>query len=211
MEGIIFLKGFILGISISAPLGPMGVLCIQRTMNRGIVPGLMSGLGIAIADTFYAIVAGFGLTFISDILTENQLYIRAGGSLVLLYLGYRIFVTNPAIELRKQMRNKKNNSLLSDFLSTFFITASNPLTIIFFGVVFASLSLVDDQSSHYTTTLLVVSIFLGAALWWGSLSWFINRFRSLIKLRNLWWINKITGVLIVLLGIGTMASIFFMR
>lgn len=202
------LNGLVVGITVSLPLGPMGILCIQRTMNKGVKSGIVSGLGIAVGDTLYAIIAGFGISFIMDFLDAQHLIIRFIGGLFLIYLGYKIFVTNPGKELRKQRRKRYNP--ISDFFSVFFLTLSNPITIIFFGGVFAGFGLVEKDASVYHTIMLVVGVFFGAMLWWGLLALIVNIFRHKIRLRNLWWINKITGVVIMLLGIFVSISVFFL-
>ncbi len=209
MELKLFIEGIIVGVSVSAPLGPLGVLLIQRTMNKGLLSAFFTGLGAAIADIIYAIIAGFGLTYISGFIDDNALYIRLIGSLLVFFLGVKIFFSNPAKQFRRQKTKKR--TLVSDFLSSFFITISNPLTIVVFGYVFAGLELVSKDSNYTRITILLVGIFSGAMLWWGILIKIVNRFRSSIRLRKLWWINKITGASVVVLGIAIMIhSIFFM-
>lgn len=200
------IKGIGVGISVSAPLGPVGVLCIQRIMNKGFKSGVFSGIGAVFADTLYAIIAGFGLTMISDFLDDHQLYLRIIGGMLLIFLGIRIFISNPAKQFRKQQVKKTNH--IADFFTVFFLTISNPVTIVVFGGVFAALGLVES-SGDMSVILLTIGIFLGAVIWWLSLSGVVTYFRDKIRLRSLWWINKITGVVIMLLGLVTGLSIFF--
>ena len=124
MELQYILKGLIVGFSASVPLGPMGVLIIQRTVNKGRVSGFLSGLGAATADTFYSVIAGFSLTYIINFIIAQQTYFQIFGSALLIYIGFRIFYTNPAKQLRKQLRQGTN--LFKDFISIFLITVSNP-------------------------------------------------------------------------------------
>lgn len=209
MDIYFFIKGIIVGISVSAPLGPIGVLCIQRTMNKGLASGVASSFGAAGADTFYAIVAGFGITLISNFLNTQQEILRIVGSIFLIYLGYKIFSTNPAKQLRKQQKKKRN--LLGDFVSMFFITLSNPLTVIVFGAIFAGLGFLDENSDFNTTLLLTFGVFCGALIWWAILLGIVNIFRNKIRLRSLLYINKITGAFIILLGIAAILSVFFIN
>ena len=205
--GLEFLiKGIIVGISVSAPLGPLGILTIQRTINKGFLSGFVSGTGAAFADIIYAAIAGFGISIIANFLDSHQFIIRILGGALVAIVGVMIFYSNPVKQLRKQ-RARKNN-FISDFISSFLITITNPLTIIFFGAVFASLGL-DEVNAGNSIIYALAGIFSGALLWWMSLTILVNIFRKKIRLRNLWWINKITGALIVVFGLAIVTSAFF--
>ncbi len=205
---MIFIKGIILGFSASLPLGPIGLICIQKTLNRGRWAGMVSGAGAAASDTFFAIIAAFGISFISDFIEQQQFILRIIGSGILILLGLKIFLTNPAIQIRKQ-KHKKNN-LLADFISIFFLTLSNPVTVFVFGAVFASSGIIKVQNSFLDLVFVVVGVFVGAMIWWLILVNFVNLFRSKFRLKRLWWINKITGVVIFLFGIFVLiATVFF--
>ena len=193
------LDGIIIGFSASVPLGPIGVLCIQRTLNKGRMSGLFSGLGAAFSDTIYAIIAGFSLSFIVSFIEERLMIIQIFGAIVLIFLGVRIFLSNPAVQLRKQKKGKGN--LFQDFISTFFITISNPLAIFLFLAFFASFGSVKPGDNVINHLILIGGVFGGASLWWFILSSVINLFRSKINLRRLWWLNKIAGATIVVLVI----------
>ncbi|SMO85960.1 Threonine/homoserine/homoserine lactone efflux protein [Saccharicrinis carchari] len=191
------IDGIIIGFSASVPLGPIGVLCIQRTLNKGRLSGFISGLGAAFSDTIYAILAGFSLSYIVNFIEQQLLYIQIFGALLLILLGIHIFYSNPAVQLRKQRKGKSN--LFQDFISTFIVTISNPLAIFLFLAFFASFGAVkpgDDASNHF---ILIAGVLAGASLWWFILSSLISLFRSKINLRRLWWLNKITGAAIVIL------------
>jgi len=200
------IKGIIVGIVISAPLGPLGILTIQRTINKGLLSGFISGVGAAFADIIYAAIAGFGISIIANFLETNQLIIRVVGGILIAGVGIRIFYSNPVKQIRKQRAQKTN--FISDFISSFLITITNPLTVIVFGAAFAGLGLKESNSGSVVTYALI-GVFSGALLWWGGLTVLVNIFRKKIRLRNLWWINKITGSLIVVFGIIIILSIFF--
>ncbi len=208
MDYLLILKGIIVGISTSAPLGPLGILCIQRTINKGILSGLISGLGAAVADIIYAGIAGFGISIIADFLKEYQLIIRILGGIILLIVGVMIFRSNPIKQVRQQKAQKRN--YISDFISSFIITFTNPITIVVFGAVFASLGL-DEVSTLNPIVLTLIGVFSGALLWWLSLTIFVNIFRNKIRLRNLWWINKITGILVSVFGLAIFVSLLFLK
>ena len=199
MELQYILKGLIVGFSASVPLGPMGVLIIQRTVNKGRVSGFLSGLGAATADTFYSVIAGFSLTYIINFIIAQQTYFQIFGSALLIYIGFRIFYTNPAKQLRKQLRQGTN--LFKDFISIFLITVSNPFALVLFGALFAGLGLIKKETDFSATILIVFGVLLGATTWWFLVSTIVSRFRSKFRLKRLWWINKISGGIIIILGI----------
>lgn len=204
-------KGIIVGLSVSIPLGPVGVLVIQRTMSKGWFAGLFSGLGATFADTFYAIIAGFGVKFISDFMMEHQIWLRLIGSVFLLFMGIRISRSHIIQQMRTQMRNPPHSKYLTDLVSMFFLTISNPLTIIAYGAIFAGLGLVEGEMGVRATNFLILGVFSGAVLWWMILGTTINFFRNKIRLRNLFWINKITGIVIAILGVLAGLSVFFIK
>lgn len=193
------IDGIIIGVAASVPLGPIGVLCIQRTLNKGRLSGFVTGLGAAFSDTLYAVIAGYSLSFIIGFIEQRMLAIQIIGALILVALGAKIFLTNPAVQLRKM--KKGNRRLVQDFLSTFFLTISNPLAIFLFLAFFAGLGIVDGKGGFYKQVMIILGVFAGASLWWFVLSSVINLFRSRINLRRLYWINKIAGALIVVLVI----------
>lgn len=203
------LNGILVGFTASMPLGPIGVLCIQKTLNKGRMAGLVSGMGAATADTIYAIIAGFGLTFITNFIVNQQFYLRILSAIALFYLGFKIFRTNPAIQLRRD--NRKSPNLLADYLSILFLTISNPLTLLLFGAVFAGFGIIEGNADFKSVFLLICGVFIGATLWWTLLTGIVNMFRSKFRLKRLWWINKITGALIIVFSIIAVGSVFFLK
>jgi len=189
-------KGILIGLLVSIPLGPIGVLVIQRTVNKSRAAGLLSGMGAALSDTVYAIIAGFSLTFIIDFIQEHEMIFQTLGAMVVLGLGIHIFFKNPVTDLR---RNRiRGNTHLQDLLSSFLVTFSNPLTVFVFLAVFTSSGVAISLEQPYHAFFAILGIFTGAFLWWFSLSGIVSLFRHKINLRILWWINKTAGVIIVL-------------
>lgn len=139
-----FLKGLILGFSIAAPVGQIGVLCIRKTLQFGRLSGLFSGLGAAAADAIYAVIAAFGLTLISNFLIAGQFWFRLIGGVFLLYLGWKTFFAQPYSQTQKV----SHTTLLNDFISTFFLTLTNPMTILSFLAVFAGLGLSNVEGDY---------------------------------------------------------------
>lgn len=195
----LFLKGLIIGLAIAAPVGPIGLLCIHRSLTHGFRMGLMTGLGAALADGLYGAVAGFGLTAISSLLISYQLWIRALGGIFLIYFGIKLFFTNP-VDQSKDRNSEK--SLLHTCGTTFFLTLSNPMTILSFVAIFAGLGIgtVHPNASH--AVMMVFGVILGSSLWWLMLSFsFSLILHKRITESALQIINKISGGVIFLFGI----------
>lgn len=206
MDALFIIKAILIGISVSAPLGPIAVLSIQRTLNKGFKSGFISGIGAASADIIYAIIVGFSITFISDFLTKYQEYFRIIGGMFLIYIGFKIFSSNPGKQVRK-LRLKGNN-YYKDFITAFFLTISNPLTILAFGAFFTGLGMVDKAGGQFPIVVMIVSVFSGALIWWLGLISIVTIFKKRIRLRNLLWINRITGSLIVVFALYLIVSVF---
>lgn len=203
MDWATLIRGLIIGFSIAAPVGPIGVLCLRRTLAVGFSGGLVSGLGAATADGIYGIIAGFGLTAISSILVDQQNMFRLIGGLFLIYLGIKNFfakVTTTA--------GKDEESFAGMYGSTFFLTLTNPVTILSFAAIFAGLGLADKGGNYVSAMTLVLGVFTGSALWWIMLSGAINFFRGRFNLQSMRWVNKISGIIIGIFGVIALASLF---
>ncbi len=198
MELNFFLKGLILGFSIAAPVGPIGLLCIRRTIQYGRLSGFFSGLGAAAADAVYGVVAAFGLNLLSDLLIAGRLWLHLIGGFFLLYLGFRTFFAKTGDITKGSVSHK---TLLADFFSTFFLTFTNPLTILSFVAVFAALGLTEQRGVYWNTILLISGIFFGSAIWWLLLSEGITLFRKKISQNMMIWVNRFAGSVIALLGL----------
>ncbi len=200
-------KGVIIGLSVSIPLGPIGVLTIQRTLSKGRRSGLVNGLGAATADVFYAVLAGFGISIVIDFILKYQSIFKFIGGAFLLILGYRLIVSNPAKTLRQQCKDK-NKGLWGDYFSTLGLTISNPIVLFVFLAVFAGLGLIDKTSHIPSVIFLLLGVVCGACLWWFTLTFLVSIFRSKFRLRRLLIINQISGILVILFGLFVFASIF---
>lgn len=204
MEITFLFKGLVIGFSIAAPVGPIGVLCIRRTLAQGRTYGLVSGLGAATADALYGCVAAFGLTFLSSMLISQQFWLRLVGGLFLCSLGIKIFLAKPA----EESAVADENGLIAAYASTFFLTVTNPLTILAFSAMFAGLGIVSEYQDYVSSGILVLGVFSGSALWWLILSGGVNLFRGKLNPRGLQWVNRISGAVIA--GFGFFA-IFSLR
>jgi len=199
MDPTFFLRGLVIGFSIAAPVGPIGVLCIRRTLADGRASGLVSGLGAASADACYGFVAAFGLTFISSFLIDQQLWLRLIGGAFLCYLGLRTLLAKPAAQT--QATSTRSNGLAAAYSSTLFLTLTNPMTILSFMAIFAGLGIASASGDYATAATLVVGVFLGSALWWLLLSGGVALLRSRIDSRVLQWVNRISGSIITAFGL----------
>ncbi len=202
MEINFLLKGLIIGFSIAAPVGPIGVLCIRRTLTEGKLSGFVSGLGAATADAIYGCIAGFGLAFISNFLISQQLWLRLFGGVFLCYLGLKTLLAKPA----GQEASTKGNGIISNYVSTFFLTLTNPMTIISFVAIFAGLGLASTSNNYASAGILVLGVFMGSALWWLFLSGGVGLFREKFNHRELQWVNKISGTIILGFGLFALLS-----
>jgi threonine/homoserine/homoserine lactone efflux protein len=199
--GIDFLKAIIVGFCGSVAIGPIGVLCIQRTLNKGRNSGFVSGAGAASADTVFAALAIFSLTAIQTLLEHNQAIFYIAGGVLIALIGVKIHFTNPIKQLKKPKIGKLK--LLEDFVSTFFLTLTNPMTIFFLIGIFAlvELDLTTSRSSSSSIAVVLWGVFLGACAWWALLVWIVSKFRKKFRLKKLWMVNRIAGIIIFVLGI----------
>lgn len=203
MDVSFFLRGLIIGFSIAAPVGPIGVLCIRRTLAEGRAHGLVSGLGAATADSIYGFVAGFGLSFISSFLVRQQVLLRIIGGGFLCFLGVRTFLSKPS----EHVASAKGNGLVGSYASTFFLTITNPVTIFSFAAIFAGLGVGGASGSYSSAAVLVLGVFIGSALWWFILSSSVSVFRAKFSPQRLRWVNRISGIIITGFGLISLLSL----
>ena len=200
-----FAQGLAIGFAIAAPVGPIGLLCIRRTLANGRLAGFVSGIGAATADACYGAVAALGLTAVSSALIAHQGVVRLAGGVFLCYLGARTALTHPAMESRTgAVRN-----LIGAFGSTLALTLTNPTTILSFAAVFAGLGLGSMTGDRESAVLMVCGVFLGSALWWLLLSAGVGFFRRAVTLQPLRWVNRFSGAM--LLGFGVLSLLSLVR
>jgi threonine/homoserine/homoserine lactone efflux protein len=205
---LFLLKGVAVGFVIAVPVGPVGVLCVRRTIFEGRLFGFLSGLGAASADTIFGIVAGFGLTVVSDLLLGYQDWLRLAGGLFLVYVG--------AGALRKRIvrcetPEKNAENLLSAYLSTFVLTITNPVTILAFLGIFAGVGFTGEEATLGRAAMLVAGVLLGSLIWWVGISLGAGVFRKSFGERHLVLLNRISGVILTLSGIGLLCSLLYDR
>lgn len=192
-------RGIAIGILISAPMGPVGILCIQRTLDKGRRTGFYTGVGAAISDLLYCLLTGFGLSFIEEFLERNQNVIQLIGSAVLIGFSMYLFKKNPATKIKKPVRQEADpkKNILAGFLFTF----SNPLIIFLSIGLFARFNFLMPDIRFYHYILGFIFIFAGAIAWWWCVTYFIDKVRAHFNLRSMYLINRVIGVIILLFAI----------
>ncbi len=202
----IIVKGILIGLCISVPLGPIGMLTIQRTLNRGQKYGIATGLGATTSDLVYTIITLFFLSFVLDFIEAHRFIIQLVGSLVVGGFGYYIFRSNPATQPKPNETVK--HSLSGDFFTSFALTFSNPLVLFVLIALFARFEFIDSKTTFLVSVCGISSILGGALLWWSLLTFLISRFKNKLNLRGLKIINQITGLVIIIIGcVGTVLSL----
>lgn len=200
------LKGLLLGFSIAAPVGPIGILCMRRTLTLGRLHGFLSGLGAATADAIYGFIAGFGLTLITSFLLDQKVILQLVGGLFLIYLGVQTFRSKPAIEAAKAT----GDTLFKSYASTLLLTITNPMTIMSFVGAFAGLGLGDNADGGFSPAIaLVIGVFTGSALWWMVLSLLVGLLRDRLKGAAFLWINRISGAMLTVFGLFAVMGLLF--
>ena len=199
----IVVKGLIIGIVASAPMGPVGVLCVQRTLNKGRAYGIVTGMGAALSDILYALLTGYGLSFLYDLIhNPTALYwMQLVGAIVMFIFGVHTYRTNPVQNARNVSRNK--SSLLNNGVTGFFITLSNPLIVLLFLALFTPFNFMLPEQPFINQFLGYVSIFGGAMLWWLFITYIVNTLRCRFDVRGIWIINRVIGAAVM---IGSLAG-----
>jgi threonine/homoserine/homoserine lactone efflux protein len=198
VDNIFFIfTGILIGILSSAPLGPAGVLCIQRTLNRGRLNGFFSGIGVALADTIFAVAAVFGLSQVQEFVREMNVLLWLAVGVIVVAVGVKIIMTNPVKQLRA--KGKQRNSLFGAFISIFLLTI-NPINLLPV-LSFTGLLLHRSLDTVWSGPAVVFGVLCGALVWWLFLTSLVAHYRKHFKLRQMWWINKISGAVILFLGV----------
>lgn len=191
----LLIQGIVLGFSIAAPVGPVGVLCIRRSLQNGFKSGIASGLGAASADAVYGTIAAAGLTLAADFLVKHQTWLGLLGGTFLLYLGAQTFRSPAPIS---EGEEKNANSIVGDYFSTFLLTLSNPITIFSFIALFGGMNAAEYKMSAF---VLVLGVFSGSALWWLGLSSAVSVFRKKFNPDVMLWVNRTAGAVIFVFGV----------
>jgi len=207
-------KGMLIGIIVSAPMGPVGILCVQRTLNKGRWYGFVTGCGAAASDMFYAAITVYGMSFIDTFINnpQNKFYLQIVGSLMLLGFGLYTYRTDPMKNLREQAGKKGKGSLTHNGVTAFLITISNPLIIFLLGALFAQFAFVIPRDQPFEMVVGFLSIVGGALLWWYGLTWLVDKIRSKFDKNGIRIINQVIGVVVIVVSIlillGTVTNLY---
>lgn len=219
MEQILYIlpRGLLIGVLISAPMGPIGMLVIQRTLSKGRWPGMFTGVGASVSDLFYCLLTGFGLSFISDLIDKHQLLLQFVGGFVLAAFGLYLFRKNPTRSLKaapgtEAVVKAAGSSYWGDLVSGFLLTFSNPLILFFIIGLFARFNFILPEFGvhHYISAYL--SILGGALAWWYGITWIVNKLRRRFNVRSMWLFNRIIGTILIgmaLVGVGVALKTYF--
>lgn len=205
-------KGILIGIMASAPMGPVGVLCIQRTLNKGRWYGFITGIGACVSDFIYALFTGFGMSFVMDFVgnERNRFLLQISGSVVLLLFGIYCYRSNPTKNIHKSTKNQKG-TLVHNGVTAFLVTLSNPLIIFLFIFLFAQFAFVVNDRP-FEMTIGYISIIIGAMLWWFGLTWLIDKVRGKFDNYGIVLINRVVGCIVVIFSVimllGTVFNLY---
>ena len=205
-------KGILIGLVASAPMGPVGVLCIQRTLNKGRWYGFITGIGACVSDIIYALITGFGMSFVMDFVgnEHNRFVLQLSGSVVLLLFGIYCYRSNPTKNMHQSNKNQKG-TLAHNGITAFLVTLSNPLIIFHFIFLFAQFAFVVNDRP-FEMTIGYISIIIGAMLWWFGLTWLIDKVRGKFDNYGIVLINRVVGCIVVIFSVimllGTVFNLY---
>jgi threonine/homoserine/homoserine lactone efflux protein len=204
MISSLFGTGIIIGFAIAAPVGPVGVLCAQRTITRGPVAGLVSGLGAAIADSIFGMIAAFGLSIVAEWIFEHQIWVRLVGGIFLLVLGIRILRKRPP---HATASAPGNDDAVKNFVSTFVLTITNPITILSLAGIFAAFGVVERITTLAQGWILVAGVLVGSSLWWLLIALVAGLFRRWISHEGMRYVSMTSAGIMLAFGIYALGSV----
>ena len=204
----LILKGIIIGIIASAPMGPVGILCIQRTLKKGRWYGFVTGIGAAFSDIIYALIAGLGMSFVMDLITNptNKFWLQISGSVVLMLFGVYCWKSNPASHVHQSSQNKGSYS--HNGFTAFLLTFSNPLILLLFMASFAQFNFVIPNHP-FEMSFGYIGIFGGALMWWFGLTWLVDKIREKFDIDGISILNKIIGAVVVIFSLIVLVGTVF--
>lgn len=200
------LKGFLVGVCASAPVGPIAILVVQKSLSKGHKAGFISGLGASVVDTLYAFIAIFALAFAQKFIDDHKTLILLIGGVVLAIVGLNMAFSDP---FRKMKTDGESSASPKDFGQAVAMGLSNPMAIFVMFTFFAFFGLANDAPHNWSVTPIILSVSAGSVSYWFSISWLLSRFRKNFRMRTILWISRITGALIVIIGIALLGQGLF--
>ena len=193
------IKGFIIGICASVPMGPIAILVIQKTLSKGRHSGFVAGLGASVVDTIYAIIALFALAFAQNFIDRHENIILLVGGLILTLIGVSMALSNP---LRKKVKGDGKSTFSSkDFLQAVAMGVSNPMAIFVIFALFAFFGIAEETPRDWNVAPIILSVSGGSVVYWFFMSWALSRFRDRFRLRTILWISRVTGAVVIIIGL----------
>ncbi len=205
---LLFFKSFIMGLSVSAPPGPNAMLMINRTLRKGHFSGFMTGMGVAAADTIFAIIAGLGFSFIIGFINEEAFWIKLIAGVLVASIGLKLFLSNPVGDIRRRARDDIQGTPAQDFFSVFGLALTNPFSIFIFLAMFPGMNVSFTGPWYLIPLIIVTGIFTGASAWWLAFSYTVSRFSRTMRLRNIVVLTRFTGAFIIIIGIMVLLTLF---
>ena len=203
----IIYKGFLIGVLVSAPMGPIGLLCVQRTLNKGQWHGFFSGIGAAFSDVFYAGITSLGMGFVIDFITANQYTLQIIGSIMLVIFGIYVFQsTTPFKQIREPEENANINSYSQDTVTAFILTLSNPMIILLYIALFARFNFIAPEETLFSILIGLLGILAGALSWWFLITFLAGKLRKIMNFQSLRIMNRTVGVVIIVLSVYLMVT-----
>lgn len=193
-------KGIIIGVIVSAPMGPIGILCVQRTLNRGRLHGLATGLGAMVSDLFYASITLIAMGFVDELMQANEQVIQYIGSTVIILFGIGIFSTNP-LKILKPNSAAPETRYYQDFVTAFFLTLSNVAIVFLFISLFARFHYSPLDKNWFTFVVGMISIGIGALAWWFFITTYVSKLKRYFNRQSLKFFNRIVGSILIFLGV----------
>lgn len=200
------LKGFLVGVSASAPIGPIAILVVQKSLSKGRKSGFVTGLGASVVDTMYAFIAIFALAFAQKFIDDHRNIIYLVGGVVLIIVGLNMALSDP---FRKIKDDGSSSVSPKDFGQALAVGLSNPMAIFVMFTLFAFFGLANDAPHNWRVTPIILSVSLGSVTYWFSVSWLLSRFRKSFKMNTILWISRITGAIVVIIGIALLGQGLF--
>ena len=202
------IKGFVVGMCASMPVGPIAILVVQKTMGKGRQAGFVTGLGASVVDTMYAIIALFALAFAQSMIEKHENIILLVGGAILTLIGISMALSNPFRKRRKGSDGKSEVSS-KDFLQAIAMGISNPMAIFVMFALFAFFGVAEDTPRDWNVAPIILSVSSGSVTYWFLLSWILSRFRDKFSLRTLLWISRVMGAIVIIIGLGLMGQGLF--
>ena len=200
------LKGFLVGVCASAPIGPVAILVVQKSLSKGRNAGFVSGLGASVMDTIYASIAIFALAFAQNLIERHQNLILFVGGVVLIIVGISMAFSDPFRKMKSELVSEASPK---DFGQAFIMALSNPMAIFVMFTLFAFFGLANDEPHNWRVAPIILSVSLGSVSYWFTMSWLLSRFRKRFKIRTILWISRITGTIVVIIGIALLGQGLF--